>query len=64
MKSLKLKIMKLKIIDKIIIAAFLLLITIQLGIVMFAKSNIDNSNVIIKVDNKIEKIIPLICTTP
>lgn len=59
MKSLKLKIMKLKIIDKIIIATFLLLITIQLGIVMFAKSNIDNSNVIIKVDNKIEKIIPI-----
>lgn len=59
MNLLKLKIMKLKVIDKIIIVIFLLLILIQLGIVIFTKTDIENSNIVIKVDNKVQKVIPL-----
>lgn len=59
MKLLKLKVMKLKIIDKIIIVTFIVLILVQLGIVMFTKTHIENSNIVIKVDNKVQEVISL-----
>ncbi len=53
------KILKLKILDKIVIIVLLIVSILPTGIVMLAKSNKENSNIVIKVDNKIEKNIPL-----
>jgi len=53
------KILKLKILDKIVIIVLLILSILPTGIVMIAKSNKGNSNIVIKVDNKVAKNIPL-----
>lgn len=53
------KIIKLKILDNVVIAVLLILSILPTGIVMLAKSNKGNSSIVIKVDNKIEKKIPL-----
>lgn len=53
------KILKLKILDKIIIAVLLLLSILPAGVLILAKSNNQNSNIVIKVDNNVVKEIPL-----
>jgi hypothetical protein len=53
------KIFKLKILDKIILVVLVILSILPAGIIMLAKSNNENSNIVIKVDNKIKKNIPL-----
>ncbi|UZQ48927.1 NusG domain II-containing protein [Clostridium kluyveri] len=53
------KILKLKILDKIVIIVLLILSILPTGIVMLVKSNKGNSNIVIKVDNKVAKNIPL-----
>ncbi len=53
------KIFKLKILDRIIIVVLLVLSILPAGVVMIAKANNKKSNIIIKVDNKVEKKIPL-----
>ena len=57
------KILKLKILDKIVIIVLLILSILPTGIVMIAKSNKGNSNIVIKVDNKVAKNIPLNTTS-
>lgn len=53
------KILKLKILDKVVIVVLLILSIAPAGIVMLANTNNENSNIVIKVDNKVEKKIPL-----
>ncbi|MBU5483119.1 NusG domain II-containing protein [Clostridium sp. MSJ-11] len=45
--------------DKIIIIVFLLLSILPMGFLMLIKSDNENSSIIIKVDGKVEKTIPL-----
>lgn len=56
------KILKLKILDKIIIGVLLLLSFLPAGILILTKFNNQNSNIVIKVDNEVVKDIPLINT--
>jgi hypothetical protein len=53
------KIFKLKILDKIILVVLVILSILPAGIIMLAKSNNKNSNIVIKVDSKVKKSIPL-----
>jgi hypothetical protein len=53
------KILKLKILDKIILVVLVIFSILPAGIAMFAKSNNENSTIVIKVNNKVEKKIPL-----
>ncbi|WP_246582626.1 NusG domain II-containing protein [Clostridium mobile] len=53
------KIVKMKKLDKIIIIVFLLLSILPMGFLMLIKSDNENSSIIIKVDGKVEKTIPL-----
>lgn len=53
------KILKLKILDKIVIIVLLIFSILPAGLLILAKSNNQNSNIVIKVDNKVEKEIPL-----
>lgn len=55
-------ILKLKMLDKIIIGVLLLLSILPAGILILAKSNNKNSNIVIKVDNKVVKEIQLVNT--
>ena len=52
------KILKLKILDKIIIVVLLLLSILPAGVLILAKSNNQNSNIVINVDNNVVKEIP------
>ncbi len=54
------KVFKLKILDKVIIAVLIIGSILPAGIVMLTKSNNGNSNIVIKVNNKVEKEIPLV----
>ncbi|MEW9093490.1 MAG: NusG domain II-containing protein [Clostridiaceae bacterium] len=53
------KIVKMKKLDKIIIIVFLLLSILPMGFLMLIKSSNENSSIIIKVNGKVEKSIPL-----
>lgn len=49
------KILELKILDKVIIVALLILSFLPLGIFMIVKEDRKNTDIVIKIDNKVEK---------
>jgi hypothetical protein len=53
------KIFKLKILDKIVIVILVILGVLPAGIVMLAKPTEENSNIIIRIDNKVVRSVPL-----
>jgi len=53
------KILELKILDKVIIVALLILSFLPLGIFMIVKEDRKNTDIVIKIDNKVEKKVPL-----
>jgi hypothetical protein len=53
------KIFKLKILDKIVIMALLILSILPAGIVMIANTTDENRVIVIAVDNKVAKTIPM-----
>lgn len=53
------KILELKILDKVIIVALLILSFLPLGIFMIVKGERKNTYIVIKIDNKVEKKVPL-----
>lgn len=53
------KIFKLKIFDKVVIVVLLIISILPTGLIMLAKSNKENSTIVIKVENKVEKRISL-----
>jgi hypothetical protein len=50
---------EIKILDKIIIAGILLLSILPAGILVLTKADTQNRNIVVRVDNKLEKSIPL-----
>lgn len=54
-----LKLIQLKILDKIIIAVLIVATIVPAGIVILENFNKQNDNIVIKVDNKVVKQIPL-----
>lgn len=53
------KILELKILDKVIILVLLILSFLPVGIFMIVKGDKKDSDIVIKIDNKIEKKVPL-----
>lgn len=53
------KIFELKLLDKIIIGVLILLTIVSSGFAIAKNPNTDNSEIVIRVDNKIEKKIPM-----
>lgn len=53
------KTLKLKLLDKIVIAVVIILSILPAGIAVLSKTNNENRNIVIRVDNKIEKKIAL-----
>ena len=53
------KILNLKILDKIIIVSMLVLSIIPISFLMFTKTSTENINIVIRVNNSVEKVIPL-----
>ncbi|MCM0647277.1 NusG domain II-containing protein [Clostridium swellfunianum] len=53
------KIFKLKIFDKVVIVVLLIISILPTGLIMLAKSNKENSTIVIKVENKVEKRVSL-----
>lgn len=55
----RMKILELKILDKVIIVALLIVSFLPLGIFMVVKGDKKNGDIIINIDNKVEKKVPL-----
>ncbi|WP_238903378.1 NusG domain II-containing protein [Clostridium sp. YIM B02506] len=53
------KILEFKILDKVIIVVLLILSFLPLGIFMIVKGERKNTDIVIKIDNKVEKKVPL-----